>query len=233
MLSSSNDLFNQFEQAVSFISGSNLADNVELQLKLYGLYKQSREGPCDQPKPPLYDLKGRKKWFAWSEMGSMSKVEAMERYIELVKSINPDFHSEKTGWVTVSSFANKEEPILDEKKTLSDWVKEGNIAKISAFKGNININDEMGMAPIHWASDRGNLPVLKLLIEELSADINLQDEMGQTALHYAVTCCHDDVCLYLIEKGARTDIPDDEGMTAFQMISESNSKLKCVFFDTT
>ncbi|XP_050543924.1 acyl-CoA-binding domain-containing protein 6-like [Daktulosphaira vitifoliae] len=233
MLSSSNNLSTHFELAVSFISGSNLADNVELQLKLYGLYKQSREGPCNQPKPPLYDLKGRKKWYAWSEKGSMSKEEAMEKYIELVKSINPNFQSEKTGWVTVSTFADKEEPISDSKKTISDWVKEGNLAKILTFKGDININDEMGMAPIHWASDRGNLPILKLLIEELSANINLQDEMGQTALHYAITCNHDDICLYLIEKGAKTDIPDEDGITAFQIFSESDSRLKSLLFHTS
>jgi len=192
----------QFNKAVSFISASNLSD-IDVQLKLYGFYKQALEGKCNQPKPPIYDLKGRKKWYAWSEMGSMSKEEAMEAYVDLVITINPKFEREKTGWVSVSSFANDEQPLLENEKTISDWVKEGNLEKIKNFVGNINVNDIMGMAPIHWASDRGDIHILKFLVEDRSADVNLKDNTGQTALHYAVSCSHEDICKYLVSKGAR------------------------------
>lgn len=209
----------QFDKAVSFISGSNLSD-VDLQLKLYGFYKQALEGKCNKPKPLIFDIKGRKKWYAWSEMGSMSKEEAMEAYINLVKDINPDLEAEKTGWVTVSTFANNEQPLLENEKTVSDWIKEGNLERLKTFAGNININDSMGMAPIHWASDRGDLKILKFLVENCSADINFQDGSGQTALHYAVSCCHEDICKYLVSKGASTDIQDDDGVTAHDMCSD-------------
>ncbi|XP_050421428.1 uncharacterized protein LOC126833893 [Adelges cooleyi] len=229
MFTSSNNLSAQFQQAVSFISGSNISD-FDIQLKLYGFYKQALEGKCNQPKPPIYNLKGRKKWYAWSEMGAISKEEAMEQYIELVKTINPNFQSVKTGWVSVSTLANKEKPISENEKTISDWVKEGNLDKISTYKHNINIIDEMGMAPIHWASDRGNLTVLMFLVENLSADVNLQDDMGQTALHYAISCNHKDVSKYLVDKGARTDIPDDDGVTVIQMCA--NSKFSSILLQS-
>lgn len=218
-----------FEKAVSFISSSSLSD-VDLQLKLYGLYKQALEGKCNQPKPPLYDLKGRKKWYAWSEMGSMTQEESMVAYIDLVKTINPTFEIEKTGWVTVSTFANDEQPLLENEKTISDWVKEGDLEKIKKFSGNINVNDAMGMAPIHWASDRGDLNILKFLIENLSADVNLQDSTGQTALHYAVSCSHEDICEYLISKNASTNIQDEDGLTAFELCN--NEKLKSILSRT-
>lgn len=205
-----------FEKAVSFVSGSNLSD-VELQLKFYGFYKQALEGKCNQPKPPLYDLKGRKKWYAWFEMGSMAKEEAMESYINLVKIINPTFETEKTGWVTVSTFINDEQPLLENEKTISDWVKEGDLERVKAFSGNVNVNDAMGMAPIHWASDRGDLAMLRFLVEDCSADVNFQDNTGQTALHYAVSCGHEDISKYLVSKEAKTNIPDEDGVTPIEM----------------
>ncbi|VVC24890.1 FERM/acyl-CoA-binding protein, 3-helical bundle,Acyl-CoA-binding protein, ACBP,Ankyrin repeat- [Cinara cedri] len=217
-------LATQFDKAVSFITGTNISD-VDVQLKLYGFYKQALEGKCNLPKPPIYDLKGRKKWYAWSEMGLMSKEEAMAGYINLVISINPKFDEEKsTGWVTVSTFANDEQPLSENEKTISDWVKDGDLEKIKTFSGNVNVNDAMGMAPIHWASDRGDLDILKFLIEDRSADINFQDDTGQTALHYAVSCSHEAICEYLIGKGARINIQDEDGITALEMCSDEKLK---------
>ncbi|XP_029343420.1 acyl-CoA-binding domain-containing protein 1 [Acyrthosiphon pisum] len=219
----SKKLSDQFDKAVSFISGSNLSD-VDTQLKLYGFYKQAIEGTCTQPKPPIYDLKGRKKWYAWSEMGSMSKEEAMTSYINLVKTINPNIETEKTGWVTVSTFANDEIPLSENEKTISDWVKEGDLNKIKTFIGDINVHDCMGMAPIHWASDRGDLKILRILVENHSADVNLQDNTGQTALHYAVSCSHEEICKYLVSMGARINIQDEDGFTALEMCLDEKLK---------
>jgi len=224
---SSKHLPAQFDKAVSFISGSSISD-VDLQLKLYGFYKQAVEGKCNQPKPPIYDLKGRKKWYAWSEMGSMSKEEAMTAYVDLVMTINPKFQGEKTGWIAVSTFANDERPLSEDEKTVSDWVKEGDLERIRTFVGNVNVNDAMGMAPIHWASDRGDLDMLKFLVEDRSADVNFQDDTGQTALHYAVSCNHEEICKYLIGKDARVDVQDKDGVTALEMCLDE--KFKSILF---
>jgi len=215
----------QFDKAVSFVSGSSIPD-VDLQLKLYGLYKQATEGKCNRPKPAIYDLKGRKKWYAWSEMGSMSKEDAMTAYVDLVVTINPKFEGVKTGgWVAVSTFANSERPLSDDEKTVSDWVKEGDLERIKQFMGSVNVNDDtMGMAPIHWASDRGDLDMLKLLVEDRSADVNFQDNTGQTALHYAVSCGHEEICKYLVGRGARIDVQDEDGITALELCSDERLK---------
>lgn len=217
---SHNNLAAQFNRAVSYISSADLSGDVDTQLKLYGLYKQALEGTCNQPKPPIYDIKGRKKWYAWSEMGLTTREDAMSAYIDLVKAINPNFEVEKSGWVTVSTFVNNDQPLSENEKTISDWVKEGNVEKIKQLVDDVNVNDSMGMAPIHWASDRGDLGMLKLLVECHSADINFQDDTGQTALHYAVSCSHEDICKYLIDKGARIDVQDEDGITPLEMCSD-------------
>ncbi|XP_060851600.1 acyl-CoA-binding domain-containing protein 6 [Rhopalosiphum padi] len=220
----SENLSTRFDKAVSYISGSNLSD-VDMQLKLYGFYKQALVGTCTQPKPSIFDLKGRKKWYAWSELGTMTKEEAMTSYINLVTSINPNFETEKTGWVTVSTFANDEKPLSENEKTISDWVKDGDLNKIKAFIGNINVNDSMGMAPIHWAADRGDFDILKFLVENHSADVNFQDNTRQTALHYAASCGHEEICKYLVSKGARINIEDEDGITPLEMCTDEKLKL--------
>ena len=55
------------------------------------------------------------------------------------------------------------------------------------------------MAPIHYASDRGHLEILKYLLDS-KADINTKDEDGQTAYDYAELCDHQEVLNYLKEK---------------------------------
>lgn len=58
-----------------------------LQLNLYGLYKQATCGPCTDPAPGLLDFRGRAKWSAWRDVGSLSCGEAQEAYVQLVRDI--------------------------------------------------------------------------------------------------------------------------------------------------
>lgn len=51
----------------------------------------------------------------------------------------------------------------------------------------LNEKDESGMGLIHWAADRGDVAVVRLLLAA-GVDVNLLDEDGQTGLHYASSC---------------------------------------------
>lgn len=75
-------------------------------LKLYGLYKQSNEGPCNVPKPSWYDMKGKAKWEAWKSLGSLDRNEAKKNYIDSVLTLSPQFSfddakSKKDCWVFI------------------------------------------------------------------------------------------------------------------------------------
>lgn len=54
-----------FGSAVQFITASHksLVISTDIQLKLYGLFKQANEGPCDTPKPWFFQFAQRKKWY--------------------------------------------------------------------------------------------------------------------------------------------------------------------------
>jgi len=56
-------------------------------LELYGLFKQANVGDVNTPRPSMIDFKGKAKWDAWKKVEGVSKAEAMERYVDLVKSL--------------------------------------------------------------------------------------------------------------------------------------------------
>ena len=61
-------------------------DNATL-LQLYALYKQATEGDNTTAKPSLTDLVARAKWDAWNKIKGLSRDEAMQRYADLVNSL--------------------------------------------------------------------------------------------------------------------------------------------------
>ncbi|NWH82265.1 ECI2 isomerase, partial [Piaya cayana] len=59
----------------------------ETKLKLYALFKQATEGPCNSPKPSMLDFVNKAKWDAWNSLGSLSQDNARQKYTELVSSL--------------------------------------------------------------------------------------------------------------------------------------------------
>ncbi len=56
-------------------------------LQLYGLFKQATAGDVTGDKPGIFDLKGRKKFEAWSKLKGTAKDIAAADYIKLVDSL--------------------------------------------------------------------------------------------------------------------------------------------------
>ncbi|XP_064395739.1 uncharacterized protein LOC135342805 [Halichondria panicea] len=61
-------------------------------------------------------------------------------------------------------------------------------------------HENLGDGLLHWACDRGNLNMVKLLVKR-GADVNIEDTDNQTPLHYAVSCDHHAVISYLLQVG--------------------------------
>nr|XP_033790686.1 enoyl-CoA delta isomerase 2, mitochondrial-like isoform X2 [Geotrypetes seraphini] len=59
----------------------------DVKLKLYGLFKQVSQGPCNVPKPGMLDFVNKAKWDAWSSLGNLSKDNARQAYVDLVSSL--------------------------------------------------------------------------------------------------------------------------------------------------
>jgi diazepam-binding inhibitor (GABA receptor modulator, acyl-CoA-binding protein) len=77
----------QFDKAVA--DSKNLSerpDNATL-LQIYSLYKQATEGDNEEKKPGFTDMVGRAKWDAWNKVKGTSKADAMQQYVDLIKSL--------------------------------------------------------------------------------------------------------------------------------------------------
>jgi acyl-CoA-binding protein len=56
-------------------------------LQLYALYKQGSEGDVQGKRPGFTDMVGRAKYDAWAAVKGTSSEDAMQQYIDLVKSL--------------------------------------------------------------------------------------------------------------------------------------------------
>lgn len=82
------DLKADFDAAVA--NSKNLSerpDNATL-LKIYGLYKQATTGDNSEKKPGFSDMVGRAKWDAWNGFKGTSGQDAMQQYVDLIKSLS-------------------------------------------------------------------------------------------------------------------------------------------------
>uniref|UniRef100_A0A672YQZ0 ACB domain-containing protein n=1 Tax=Sphaeramia orbicularis TaxID=375764 RepID=A0A672YQZ0_9TELE len=77
----------QFEQAKNKLSTLKNDPGNEVKLKIYALFKQSTQGPCNTPKPGMLDFVNKVKWDAWKSLGSLSQEDARQQYCDLIGSL--------------------------------------------------------------------------------------------------------------------------------------------------
>lgn len=93
--SSSSSKVRQFPTAVMETFKTAAVDATKLKQRpnnkylsdLYGLYKQATVGDNTSDRPGMFDIAGRAKWDAWILKKGLSKEEAMEAYVNLVKEL--------------------------------------------------------------------------------------------------------------------------------------------------
>lgn len=80
----------------------------------------------------------------------------------------------------------------------------------------LDFNSSGNMTLLHMAAQGGHLETVKWLVEKQGFDIHAVDDWGYNVLHRAACCGTLDgkpteTVLYLLRRGARTDVPDKEG----------------------
>ena len=89
------DLESEFRLACEFSTSQNSASDQQ-KLALYALFKQATVGPCTDAKPGWFDFVGQAKQSAWSQLGQMSKSDAMRGYLDTVMNTWPQWKSHKS-----------------------------------------------------------------------------------------------------------------------------------------
>lgn len=81
------DVCPEFEHAAIDVKQLGARPDNDTLLKLYALYKQGSEGDFAGPKPGFFDFVGTAKYEAWAKLRGMSREEAQQKYIELVRKL--------------------------------------------------------------------------------------------------------------------------------------------------
>ena len=81
------NLEEEFKKSVDRIRRKSAFTSGEDLLVLYGLYKQIMEGDCIEPQPWSNQVIARARWEAWYKNRTMSREDAMRRYIERVNDL--------------------------------------------------------------------------------------------------------------------------------------------------
>jgi ankyrin repeat protein len=104
-------------------------------------------------------------------------------------------------------------------------VKNNNLAKvkelIEADQRLVNIKDETGRIPLHWACLNGFIDTAEYLIKN-GKDINIKDNSEQTSLHMAALNGHVEIAGLLLGNGANIDIQDPSGKTPLHLAVRFN-----------
>ena len=229
---------------VSQAAGGFTGVSDRLRLSLYGCYKQATVGQCNTKRPGMFDQVGRAKWDAWKKLEGTSPVSAKRMYIETagkidLSKVNSVLSGEEaTEGVSqeqpffmekVSSLATKlkEEDLKEPYTTVHDFSKIGDLQSLQTnlTTENKNSTDDQGMAPLHWACDRGNLEICEYLLSQL-VDINIQTLERQTPLHIASSCGHLEIVKLLLTEGANSSWLDEDLLTAKQVAYDRDTE-KC------
>ena len=99
-----------------------------------------------------------------------------------------------------------------------------NIIKYLIKKGAlslINIGDNKKRTPLHFASSRGLLSIVKYLIS-LGANLMSSDKYGITPLHFAAQNGHNEVVKYLLSCGVNPNSSENNGVKPIHLAAATN-----------
>ena len=81
---------------------------------------------------------------------------------------------------------------------------------------NVDVNEKnyAGITPLTFAAEKGNMEIIKMLVEDGNALVNDVSSYGVTPLIAAAAAGNDEVVAYLVGQGANVSAKDDWGKTA-------------------
>ena len=117
--------------------------------------------------------------------------------------------------------------------------REGNDALLlSAMKGylklgqflienraDIRTRNNQGNTVLHEAAKHGHAELMEVLLTVPQLNINAVNNDEETALHLATRYNHSDVAMLLLRRKAATNIPNRDGLNAFDLIDEESKNI--------
>ncbi len=212
----------EFDAGTEFFGKHSDYFTADVQLELYGLYKQATRGDC--PDDIVASSSGTRRTLmthAWVSRKGLSSEAAQTAYVETLDTHYPHWRRNMDQGEDEDPFARDEEDGREDErykaqfKQVSNWASgsvpahalgeegdrdesvggllcemasTGNLTAISEILEKspaiINSQDKDGMTCLHWAADRGFIPIVQYLLSH-GANVNATDHCGNSPLHIA------------------------------------------------
>ncbi|UKJ88157.2 hypothetical protein MACJ_000600 [Theileria orientalis] len=175
-------------------------------LSFYGLFKQAKFGDCKNENEMLFSEEQILKRESWLNMKGLSRKDAMIKYINLAEKLlgNQNGEMETNSSIHTKGFMVESTENF-EHDDFFDLVVEGECDRVVQYlsrnRNLVVVRSPEGLTALHLAADRGNVDMVKCLIEH-GANVNSVDDNGDTPLHVAIESQEDEVVKYLVEAGA-------------------------------
>jgi ankyrin repeat protein len=101
--------------------------------------------------------------------------------------------------------------------------KSGNVRLFEEYVGkgeSIQVTDSLGNTPLHWASSRKNLLLVKMLLLN-KAQINSKNYAQATPLHFAASSSNPEVLKFLLKNTPALNEKDENGQTPLHSASQT------------
>ena len=133
----------------------------------------------------------------------------------------------RIGWLLVGCFLGCLSPLSGGE--IHEAAKSGDVARVRALMdqdpGLLTAFDEQGKTPLHWATGRGQLEVMKLLLDAYHADVDCKNVNDGTPLHVAASQAQSEAARLLIDRGAKLDATRAaDGMTPLHIAALKGRK---------
>lgn len=214
-----------FDAAASYVERLALSEEAEplpdaVLLDLYALFKQATVGPCasssqQTSRPGIFDLRGRKKYDAWSKLGDLTTREAQRRYADTLTACRPRWRAEVGDDGNGGNGGNGGD---GETVAKSNKPKSGVGPVFSVLKDGVGEDEDEDFPPIirlvqAGTADAGDLIVL---LRDDPEAVHHRDSEGCTALHWAADKGNKEMTRVLLDNGADKHATDVDGLTPLE-----------------
>lgn len=94
------------------------------------------------------------------------------------------------------------------------------VSALAMHKSNLDVRDDAGRAPVHFAAAGGELEMLEMLADQ-GADLTATDNKNRTILHYAAQFTEPNVVQWILSNDLDLNVDDDAGYTPLHLAADS------------
>uniref|UniRef100_A0A8C1GZ36 Transient receptor potential cation channel, subfamily A, member 1a n=1 Tax=Cyprinus carpio TaxID=7962 RepID=A0A8C1GZ36_CYPCA len=99
-----------------------------------------------------------------------------------------------------------------------EWTKQGNVVALEKHTRYLDIRDNIGASPMHYAASMGHFRIIRLIVQITGQqELSARDEEGNTPLHWAVQKDQPGSCSVLLTLGADPNILNNSQQSPLHM----------------